>query len=257
MNAPAPIPKDVAQRGAQRESQCDRPHAGAGRSDAADRAGAERLPAHGRADQRRPLLVPGHAFLRRRTAPTPLMLTASYTLLEGRGPAEPLVLAGEQRPIPKLDRGRTGADTPAQLRDQRHVERARQRRHHSAAGASAPSRTPERLAVLPFAMPATRRVRRLGAAAAPAAARPARPADATPRAASSSTTRTSRWRASSRVGDDHIEFRADMFNVFNNQNLLAGGYISLVGNPPLRTAHGRQCERLPGRQFQFATTYRF
>ena len=33
------------------------------------------------------------------------------------------------------------------------------------------------------------------------------------------------------VGSDHIEFRADVFNVLNNQNLLAGGYINLVGNP--------------------------
>ena len=32
------------------------------------------------------------------------------------------------------------------------------------------------------------------------------------------------------VGSDHIEFRADVFNMFNNQNLLSGGYINLVGN---------------------------
>ena len=30
-----------------------------------------------------------------------------------------------------------------------------------------------------------------------------------------------------------------MFNVFNNQNLLAGGYINLVGNPRFGAAHGR------------------
>ena len=41
------------------------------------------------------------------------------------------------------------------------------------------------------------------------------------------------------VGDRQIEFRADVFNVFNNQNLLAGGYIALVGNPQVRPAHGR------------------
>ena len=48
----------------------------------------------------------------------------------------------------------------------------------------------------------------------------------------------------SSVGADRIEIRADMFNVFNNQNLLAAGYIGLVGNPQFRRAHGRS-ERLP------------
>ncbi len=42
------------------------------------------------------------------------------------------------------------------------------------------------------------------------------------------------------VGSDHIEFRADVFNVFNNQNLLAGGYINLVGQPAVRRAHRRR-----------------
>ena len=58
------------------------------------------------------------------------------------------------------------------------------------------------------------------------------------------------------VGGDRIEFRADVFNVLNNQNLLAGGYINLVGNPRFGAAHGR-VNVLPGRQFQFAITYRF
>ena len=49
-----------------------------------------------------------------------------------------------------------------------------------------------------------------------------------------------------------------MFNVFNNQNLLAGGYIGLVGNPEVRrSTTGGGSNVFPGRQFQFAATYRF
>jgi hypothetical protein len=59
-----------------------------------------------------------------------------------------------------------------------------------------------------------------------------------------------------RVGEDRLEFRADMFNAFNNQNLLAGGYINLVGNARFGQ-HTGGSQVLPGRQFQFATTYRF
>jgi hypothetical protein len=58
------------------------------------------------------------------------------------------------------------------------------------------------------------------------------------------------------VADDRIEFRADIFNVFNNQNLLAGGYINLVGNARFGQHTGGSAV-LPGRQFQFAGTYRF
>ena len=58
------------------------------------------------------------------------------------------------------------------------------------------------------------------------------------------------------VGSDHIEFRADVFNMFNNQNLLAGGYINLVGNPRFGQHTGGGAV-LPSRQFQFALTFRF
>ena len=58
------------------------------------------------------------------------------------------------------------------------------------------------------------------------------------------------------VGADRMEFRADVFNVFNNQNLLAGGYINLVGNPRFGQHTGGSAV-LPSRQFQFALTYRF
>jgi hypothetical protein len=47
-----------------------------------------------------------------------------------------------------------------------------------------------------------------------------------------------------------------MFNMFNNQNLLAAGYINLVGNPRFGQ-HSGGSNVLPGRQFQFAVTYRF
>jgi hypothetical protein len=58
------------------------------------------------------------------------------------------------------------------------------------------------------------------------------------------------------VGEDRIEFRADMFNAFNNQNLLSGGYIGLVGDARFGQ-HTGGSNVLPGRQFQFAATYRF
>jgi outer membrane receptor protein involved in Fe transport len=58
------------------------------------------------------------------------------------------------------------------------------------------------------------------------------------------------------LGPDHIEFRADVFNVFNNWNLLSGGYINLIGNPRFGQHTGGGAV-WPGRQFQFATTYRF
>ena len=58
------------------------------------------------------------------------------------------------------------------------------------------------------------------------------------------------------VGPDHLEFRADVFNLFNNQNLLAGGYVNLVGNVRFGQHSGGSAV-LPSRQFQFALTYRF
>jgi len=58
------------------------------------------------------------------------------------------------------------------------------------------------------------------------------------------------------VGSDHLEVRADVFNLFNAQNLLAAGYINLVGNPRFGQ-HTGGSSVLPGRQFQLAVTYRF
>jgi outer membrane receptor protein involved in Fe transport len=58
------------------------------------------------------------------------------------------------------------------------------------------------------------------------------------------------------LGGDHIEVRADVFNLFNNKNLLAAGYINLVGNVRFGQ-HSGGSNVFPGRQFQFAATYRF
>ena len=58
------------------------------------------------------------------------------------------------------------------------------------------------------------------------------------------------------IGPDKIEIRADVFNVFNNQNLIADGYINLIGNARFGQHTGGTAV-FPGRQFQFAATYRF
>lgn len=58
------------------------------------------------------------------------------------------------------------------------------------------------------------------------------------------------------IGANKLDFRADVFNMFNNQNLLAGGYINLVGNPRFGQHSGGSAV-LNSRQFQFALTYRF
>jgi hypothetical protein len=58
------------------------------------------------------------------------------------------------------------------------------------------------------------------------------------------------------IRQDKLEVRADVFNAFNNKNLLAGGYINLVNNPRFGEHTGGGAV-FPGRQFQFATTYRF
>ena len=58
------------------------------------------------------------------------------------------------------------------------------------------------------------------------------------------------------IGQDKFEVRADMFNAFNNQNLIADGYINIVGNPRFGQHTGGSAV-FPGRQFQFAATYRF
>jgi len=58
------------------------------------------------------------------------------------------------------------------------------------------------------------------------------------------------------IGPNKIEVRADMFNAFNNQNLLSDGYFNQLGNARFGQ-HAGGSAVFPGRQFQFAATYRF
>jgi hypothetical protein len=58
------------------------------------------------------------------------------------------------------------------------------------------------------------------------------------------------------VGQDRFEFRADVFNVFNNWNLIADGYVATIGSANFGQ-HTGGSNVFPGRQFQFAVTYRF
>ena len=58
------------------------------------------------------------------------------------------------------------------------------------------------------------------------------------------------------VGEDRIEFRADIFNAFNNWNLIADGYVNVVTAENFGQHTGGSAV-WPGRQFQFAATYRF
>ncbi len=56
------------------------------------------------------------------------------------------------------------------------------------------------------------------------------------------------------TGRNRVEVRADVFNLFNNENYTADGYIGILGNAnfgkPTSGAY-------PGRQFQFGAIYRF
>ena len=53
---------------------------------------------------------------------------------------------------------------------------------------------------------------------------------------------------------DRIEVRADVFNLFNNENFTSDGYIGILGNANFgRATSGAY----PGRQFQFGAIYRF
>ena len=58
------------------------------------------------------------------------------------------------------------------------------------------------------------------------------------------------------IGGDRLEFRADGFNVFNNWNLTADGYVGIIGAANFGQHTGGSAV-FPGRQFQFAVTYRY
>jgi outer membrane receptor protein involved in Fe transport len=55
-------------------------------------------------------------------------------------------------------------------------------------------------------------------------------------------------------GNDRVEFRADVFNLFNNENYTADGYIGIIGNANFQKPTSGA---YPGRQFQFGAIYRF
>jgi len=55
-------------------------------------------------------------------------------------------------------------------------------------------------------------------------------------------------------GKNRIEVRADVFNLFNNENFTADGYIGIIGNVNFRKPTSGA---YPGRQFQFGGIYRF
>ncbi len=56
------------------------------------------------------------------------------------------------------------------------------------------------------------------------------------------------------AGKTRVEVRADVFNMFNNANFTADGYIGIIGNAnfgkPTSGAY-------PGRQYQLGAIYRF
>ena len=56
------------------------------------------------------------------------------------------------------------------------------------------------------------------------------------------------------TGKNRVEIRADVFNLFNNENYTADGYIGILGN----VNYGKPTSgAYPGRQFQFGAIYRF
>ena len=53
---------------------------------------------------------------------------------------------------------------------------------------------------------------------------------------------------------ERLEVRADVFNLFNNENFTSDGYIGIIGN----ANYGKPTSNAyPGRQFQFGAIYRF
>jgi hypothetical protein len=58
------------------------------------------------------------------------------------------------------------------------------------------------------------------------------------------------------IASDRLEFRADAFNVFNNWNLISDGFVNVVTAANFGQHNGGSAV-FPGRQFQFAVTYRY
>ncbi len=255
MNAPDPIPKDVLNAALARQSECRRPHRWHRPTHAADQAGPngfrhmDVLTNEGRS------WYQGVRFsVIHRT--TPLRPDRVVHALEGRRSAQSLVLAGEQpgsriRPRPDWRRH------AAQPRHQHQLERARQRACPQRLAPQHGVAPPERLAVHdPLRRRPVGYSVGLNAACNSRGCQPSTPGGRNTARGMFINYADLTLARQIAIGTDHIEVRADVFNVFNNQNLLAGGYINLVGNPRFGQ-HTGGSGVLPGRQFQFAATYRF
>ncbi|MCC7126295.1 MAG: TonB-dependent receptor [Acidobacteria bacterium] len=184
---------------------------------------------------------------------TPLTLTASYTMSKAEDRLNHW-FAPEDSSDPELDRGRTGADTPHNfvasatwaipgsnviIRDWRlsGVARAMSGTPYSLRYAGDPTGT-----TLNQCSTRGCQVSRPGARN-------------TERGDSIRYTDVTLARIF-RIGDNRLEFRADAFNVFNNWNLIADGYVNVVTAANFGQ-HTGGSNVWPGRQFQFAVTHRF
>jgi hypothetical protein len=182
-----------------------------------------------------------------------LTLTASYTLSKSEDRLNHWFVP-EDSNDPELDRGRTGADTPhnfvasatwnvpgsnAFTKDWRlsGVSRAMSGTPYSLRYAGDPTGTQ-----LPQCSPRGCQVARPGARN-------------TERGDSIVYTDFTLARLF-QVGQDRLEFRADIFNAFNQWNVTADGYVNVVTAANFRQHTGGSAV-WPGRQFQFALTYRF
>jgi hypothetical protein len=182
-----------------------------------------------------------------------LTLTASYTLSKSEDRLNHWFVP-EDSNDPELDRGRTGADTPHNFvasatwnvpgsnpftKDWRlsGVSRAMSGTPYSLRYAGDPTGTQ-----LPQCSPRGCQVARPGARN-------------TERGDSIVYTDFTLARLF-QVGQDRLEFRADIFNAFNQWNVTADGYVNVVTAANFRQHTGGN-NVWPGRQFQFALTYRF
>jgi hypothetical protein len=184
---------------------------------------------------------------------TPLTMSVSYTLSKAEDRLNHW-FAPEDSNDPELDRGRTGADTPHNFvasatwsvpgsnvitRDWRlsGVSRAMSGTPYSIRYAGDPTGTQ-------LTQCSTRGCQ---------AARPG--ARNTARGDSIVYTDITLARIFT-VGQNRLEFRADVFNAFNQWNVTADGYVGVITAANFGQHTGGSAV-WPGRQFQFATTYRF
>ena len=187
--------------------------------------GAQRLPPDGRADQRGRLLVPGRALLGGGTSPPP-SAHASYTLSKAEDRLNHW-FAPEDSSDPELDRGRTGADTP----------------HNFVA--SATWELPGsgilfdgwRLSAVEHAQSGTPYSLRYNGdptgttlnQCSTRGCQVTRPGDRNTERGDFISYLDMTLSRSFQVGEDRLEFRADVFNAFNEWNVTADGYVGIIG----------------------------